>query len=320
MAGQLLVLRGQGGGVQETLRHFLGFGISAHQGGKAKRRQGGGLPLFELLRGKRRVVVPFQRFKQRMVGVKGLHPHFAGGAVPGVAARPACGLHQQAEQALGRAKVAGKQRAVGVDGGHQRDVAEIVALGNHLRADQHIDLAGMHAGQLRFERAFVPGGVGINAGNAHRAAVGSPDIHQQLGQMFFEPLGAASDRGDVEVAAARAGARHAFGEAAVVAAQRAVNLVEHAVGAAIGAVAFPVAVVAGQHRRITAPVQENHRLLATRHALANGQQQRRGDDAVFGLVVHVHAPDQRQGRIVTDSLVHVQALVAAGNRGLPAFE
>jgi hypothetical protein len=92
--------------------------------------------------------VLFERFKQRMGGVKGLHPHFAGVAVPGVTAGAAAGLHQQAEEALGRAEVAGEQRAVGVDGRHQRDVPEVVALGDHLRADQHVDLAGVHAGQL----------------------------------------------------------------------------------------------------------------------------------------------------------------------------
>jgi len=129
-----------------------------------------------------------------------------------------------------------------------------MALGNHLRADQHIDLAGMHAGKLRFKRAFQPRGVGIDAGNAYRAAVRAGDARQQFGQMFFKPFGAAADRRDVDVAAARASARHAFGKAAVVATQRAVNLVKDAVSAAMRAFAFPAAVVAGQHRRIAAAV------------------------------------------------------------------
>jgi hypothetical protein len=170
-------------------------------------------------------------------------------------------------------------------------VAKVVALGNHLRADQHVNLAGVHAGQLRLQRALEAGAVGVDAGDAHGAAVGPADACQQLGQVFFEPLGAAAERCDVDVAAAWAGARHAFGEAAVVAAQRAVYLVKDAVGAAVRALAFPVAVVAGQHRRIAAPVQKNQRLFAARHALGNRRQQRWGDDAVLGLVVHVDSFD-----------------------------
>ena len=199
----------------------------------------------------------FERIKQRVLRVKALHPHLAVRALRRIAPGPAAGLHQQTKQALRRPEVAGKQRAVGVDRGHQRDVPEVMALGNHLRAHQHIDLAGMHAGQLRLERALEPRGVSVNARNHQRAAVRPCDALQQLGQVFFEPLGAAAHRGDVHIAARRAGARHALGEAAVMAAQRAVYFVKHPVRAAMRAFAFPAAVVAGQHGCVAAPVQKN---------------------------------------------------------------
>ncbi len=67
---------------------------------------------------------------------------------------------------------------------------------------------------------------------------------------------------------------HALGEAAVVAAQRAVDLVEDPEGAAVRAFALPAAVAAGQHRRVAAPVQEHHALFAARDPLADGVEQR----------------------------------------------
>ena len=122
-------------------------------------------------------------------------------ALGGVAPGPPAGLHQQTKQALRRPEVAGKQRAVGVDRGHQRDVPEVMALGNHLRAHQHVDLAGVHAGQLRLERALEPRGVSVNARNHQRAAVRPCDAVQQLGQVFFEPFGTATNRRNVHIAA-----------------------------------------------------------------------------------------------------------------------
>jgi hypothetical protein len=67
-------------------------------------------------------------------------------------------------------------------------------------------------------------------------AVGVDARHARLGQqqrdLLLETLGAASDASDVEVAAIRAGARHRLREAAVVAAQRAVER-KHAPRAAV---------------------------------------------------------------------------------------
>ena len=98
-------------------------------------------------------------------------------------------------------------------------------------------------------------------------------VGQQVAQVLLQPLGAAAHRRDVHVAAHRAGARHAFGVAAVMAAQGAVDLVEHAEGAAVRAFAFPVAGSAGEHGRVAAPVQKDQRLLAARDALLDGVQQ-----------------------------------------------
>ena len=194
--------------------------------------------------------------------MKGLQPHLALAAYAGVTPGPAGGLHQQAKQALGCPEVAGKKRPVGVDRGHQGDAAKVVPLGNHLCAHQHVDVAGMHLCELRFQAAFESGAVGINAGNAHGLAlglrggrgVGATHASEQLRQMLFKPLSAPAHGRNVGIAAGRAGARHRLGETAVVAAQSPVDFVKHAVGAAVRAFAFPIAVPAVQHGGIAAPV------------------------------------------------------------------
>ena len=60
--------------------------------------------------------------------------------MPGhVAASRAPGhLRQQLEGALGGAEIRHAQPDVGVHHAHQRDVRDVVALGDHLRADQNV--------------------------------------------------------------------------------------------------------------------------------------------------------------------------------------
>ena len=82
----------------------------------------------------------------------------------------------------------------------------------------------------------------------------------------------------------------ALGEAAVVAAQRAVQLVEDAPGAAVRAAALPAALAAMQHRRIAAPVQEHQALLAARDALAASAATSGGDSAGAGALGRLRQP------------------------------
>ena len=130
--------------------------------------------------------------------------------------------------------------------------------------------------------------------------------------MLFQPLGAAPHWRDIDIAALGAGARHAFGKAAVVAAQGAVNFVEDAVSAAMRAFALPVAGAARQHGRIAAPIQKNHALLTPCHPLRDGVKQGRGEHGFGRLVVHVHAPNQGQGAF-SHAARHLQPHIA------PAF-
>ena len=194
-----------------------------------------------------------------------------------------------------------------------------MALGDHLRADQHVHFARVHLRQLRLQRPFQPRRVRVHAGDPHRFAAGTALAHQQFRQRFFQPLGAAADRGDVNIAAGRTGPRHPLGEAAVVTAQRPVDLVEDPIGAAVGAFTFPVAGGAGQYRRIAAPVQEHQRLFAAGDPVGNRRQQLRRKNRLVRLQVHVQQPDGGQLR-VADPRRHLQQAIPALVAGMPAFQ
>ena len=261
------------------------------------------------------VVVLLQRLVERVLGIPGLHPHLAGGGLRRVAARSSARLHQQREQPLRRAEIAAEQRAVRIHRRHQRDAAEVVSLGDHLRAHQDVDIALVHGRELRFEAALELGGVGIDARHARPG--------QRLRELLLQALGPAPQRRDVRIAAGRTGPRHARRHAAMVAAQRAVLLVEDLVRAAMRAVALPVALVAMQHRRVAAAVQEHQALLAAVEPLAQRVQQRhrqRGGDALLALEpVHVEEPDARQ-RAAADALGQVDAPITTAQRVLPALQ
>jgi hypothetical protein len=207
-----------------------------------------------------------------------------------------------------------------------------VALGDHLRAHQHIDVAGMHRTQLRFPAAPLPRvlSASMRAMRAGRA-IGPAHVSSSSASCSSRLLGATAHCARCRGCRSQGRPRYTLGESAVVAAQRAIELVKDAPGAAMRAAAFPSAVAAVQHRRPAAAVEQQQRLLAARHALANGRQQRRRDQRALGLARHVHPAHARQagGRVVArrqaDAAWHGQALVAArafGRRraGVPAFQ
>ena len=169
--------RGSGRGVQEVGGRLRAPGFGAQQRQARERRQPGAGALGQLGGGEGGEVV---RASAAYSGWRGCQvcTHISlAEPLRCVAPGAAGGLHQQREQPLGRAEVAGEQRAVGVDRGHQRDAPEVVALGHHLRADQHVDLAGVHGAELRFERALEARAVGVDAGDARcRAAAPAPAV------------------------------------------------------------------------------------------------------------------------------------------------
>ena len=165
-------------------------------------RQSGALALVQLARRERREVVPAQRGVRTVQRVPGLDPHLAARGV-------ACVAPARLPPASGRTgaparEVAREQRAVGVDGSHQRDAAKVVALRDHLRADGMSHLAGVHRPELRLQRA--PARVVSASMRATRAP-------GQLGDLLLRrsvprPIGAMS-----RLPQSGAGARHRPGQA-----------------------------------------------------------------------------------------------------------
>ena len=157
--------------------------------------------------------------------MKGLHPHLglcpgtAYSHVGGIASKRACGLHQQRRQPLGRAEVALNSAPSGC------------TAATSVMRRKSWPLASSACPPARPPRQRAPGPaapparpafvVSASMGDARAAPIGP-----QLGSTRSGASSTAQcpAHGDVRVAAGRAGARHAHGETAVVAAQRAVVL------------------------------------------------------------------------------------------------
>ena len=98
-----------------------------------------------------------------VLGVVRLHDHLPGQ----LAASGAAGnLREQLEDALGSAKIRQPQRVIAAHHAHQRHAVHIVALGDHLRAHQQVDLARVQAHQQPLHVAAAANGVAIHAPDA----------------------------------------------------------------------------------------------------------------------------------------------------------
>ena len=183
-------------------------------------------------------------------------------------------------------------------------------LGQHLRANQHIDGAAVGAGQMLLKAARATRGVGINAQYAQRLAIGAAHGLQLLVQRLFQLLGSLAHGAHVLIPTIRACARNPHGIPAMVTAQSAVNLVEHPVGAAMRTLAFPATARAVQDRRIPAAIEQKQALLATQCALLHRLEQRLAAHGAARLLRHVDHTHRGQS-CRADALGHAQPQVTA---------
>ncbi len=211
---------------------------------------------------------------------------------PGRSSRPARPGHlvEQLERALGGAQVAAAEAEIGVDHAHQREVGEVVALGDDLGAEQDVDGVGLHRPDDRGRGLGVARGV---AGH-HR----EPRLRQQVVQLLGQALDARARGGEqADGTAARAvlGRRH--GVAAMVALQAPAQPVRDQPGRAVRA-GEPVAAGAAQgERRVAAAVEEQQRLRAVREIAEQRLAQRRRQEAAARrpLTAQVDQPDLGHG-------------------------
>ena len=124
-----------------------------------------------------------------MLGIGGLDQHLAGAAA---AAGAAGDLHDGLREPLGGAKVGAEQSLVRIEHHDQRHVLEVMALGDHLRADQDARRTAVDA---------VHGRVHVRPA-AHDVAVHAHQrrLREQFAQRLLDPLGALADRAHREAA------------------------------------------------------------------------------------------------------------------------
>src|SRR5690606_15885359 len=152
---------------------------------------------------------------------------------------------------------------------------------------------------------------------------------KELGERLLEPLRAAPEGLEIDVAAVRTRPGHRLlggtmmadepvARRAPGAARRrrfagpdeAVDPVQHAVRRAVRATAQPAAGGAGEHRRIPPPVDEDERLLAARDRHVDRLDDARRERMPQLLPARIDALDDRQGR-AADALVQRMHAVAA---------
>ena len=118
------------------------------------------------------------------------------------AARAAGDLGEELEGAFGGAEVRQLQREIGVDDAHQRHAREVEALGDHLRAEEHVVSAGAEIREHLPEEVLLAHRVGVDAGHAGAG--------EELSDGLLDLLGAVALPADLRGAAARAEHRGAL--------------------------------------------------------------------------------------------------------------
>jgi hypothetical protein len=178
-------------------------------------------------------------------------------AAPGAARR----LLQQLERAFGGARIAVGEADIGVDDAYQSEQREIMALGDELRADQHVIGAARRLLQLMAQMVEPAGKI--------RGQHQQPRLWEQSLRLLGEPFDAGSAGGQaVGLLAGRTEIGALFDMAAMVAHKSAAKAVLDEPGRAIGTLeAMPASAAQGQ-RRIAAAIEEEQRLLAVRQRLA----------------------------------------------------
>jgi hypothetical protein len=132
------------------------------------------------------VVVRRRGADGRMLGSARLHDHPAAERATAAAAPD---LRDELAGPLGGTEVGEVQAGVGVHDAHEHHRREVESLGDHLRADEDVDLPVAEGVERAFVAAPRPHRVGVHAGHAG-AWKGGPDL-------ILEPLRAGAPRHEV---------------------------------------------------------------------------------------------------------------------------
>lgn len=157
-------------------------------------------------------------------------------------------LGDQLSHALECAEIGAEERLVGVDHADQRQAGEVVALGQHLGADQNLHGAALDVVEQALELAGFAQSVGVEPLDAA--------LRELLTQHFFDALGALPQRSQLFRGAAGAHRWRCGAVTAVMADQAPSIAMQRHARIAVAAGLRPAAVPADHGRRVTAPVDE----------------------------------------------------------------
>jgi hypothetical protein len=138
-------------------------GIGAGAGPRTRTVSAHGAAEVHLARGEAGVVVLAGELVDVVVGLVGLDEDTARFVAAAGAARD---LGEELEDALGGAEVREAEGEVCADDADERDAVDVVALCDHLRADEEIDLAGVEALEEALHVAAGADGVAVHAADA----------------------------------------------------------------------------------------------------------------------------------------------------------
>ena len=262
-----------------------GFGaVDADEGEGAGGRVADAVAPAELAFGEGGVVVAADGLDDEVVWLVGLDED---GARFFCAAGASGDLGEELEGPFAAAEVGHAECAVGVEDSDQRDVGEVVALGEHLGADEDVEFACAE-GVEDLPELFSTRAVAVEAADA--------EAGEGLGKGIFGPLGAGAAPFEPLGAAGGALGGDAGAGVAVVAAEEALLAVEGHGDIAVGAGDRLAAGLAEERGSVAPPVEEEDDLLAG------------GDGAVDGLV-EPGAEDEAGGVLGLDEVAaHVDGV------------
>ena len=233
---------------QEPVRLFGLLGFRAEQGQVREGWEARRVAQRQLRGRKRAVAAAQQAGQQRVLGVMGLQQHLASAVgAPG----PAGHLDQQLGKLFRCPEVGAEQPFVNPDHCHQDQIGQIMTLGQHLGADQ--DAAGIaELREMGLQRVASAGGAAVDPQHRH--------VRKALRQQLLDPLRSRPLGLQRQPPAVGTGIGRRPPCAAVVALQSAATGMHGHGGIALTTLCAPAAVVAQQHRRITATVLEHQDL------------------------------------------------------------
>ena len=143
-------------------------------------------PALELLGEEAGDVVARRVPERRRVRLERLHDHLPGR----VAAAAAGELRHELEGALLGAEVGQREPGVGVDDGGERDAGEVMALRDHLRADEHGAVGGGEAVERLAQRAAAS--TAVSASSRIRSSSGTRFASSASSRCVPAPIRASS--------------------------------------------------------------------------------------------------------------------------------